>query len=546
MHFLPDVWVECDVCHGSRYNPETLAVHYKGRSIADVLKMRVSEALELFANVPKIRRVLQTRADVGLDYLSLGQPAPTLSGGEAQRVKLAAELGRPNTGKTLYILDAPTTGLHFDDIHKLLEVLHRLVDLGNTVIVVEHNLDVIKTADWVLDLGPEAGDGGGRVVVEGTPEDVVRQWKAGAPSHTAAILVGVLEAGPHAERPKYDPFAAEKPQENDVALEDVGKDAAMPWEADGRRWHTVERITSEGKPARWEGAILDWLDDEIHKLGDFAETNWRHRSTVEIAAPRGERGVSTPRWFLHAMTGEEWLLRLVFRVGRNTFKSGELVKRLGIKPLNETPGLEVYGDRERVWVTNHKGPWQSVTVQVHRLSEIDTPAFRSFLADAVKAFHANIKRAQAKPEDVMPWKVNGERWHLGEKGFPVGRKLKWDRALLPRLLALVREIEPGLMVSWDAREAITLRVPGIGRGWAQWRTKDADALDCRFLGKKGQFNLSQLEALAVPAELNGQRSDGEVLHLSLQHIEQLRPERLKEILAEHLRGFRETFGKPAE
>jgi excinuclease ABC subunit A len=157
MHFLPDVWVECDVCHGRRYNPETLAVHYKGRSIADVLDMRVGEALELFNNIPKIRRVLQTLADVGLDYLALGQPAPTLSGGEAQRVKLAAELARPNTGRTLYLLDEPTTGLHFDDIHKLLEVLNRLVDLGNTVIVVEHNLDVIKTADWVIDLGPEAG-----------------------------------------------------------------------------------------------------------------------------------------------------------------------------------------------------------------------------------------------------------------------------------------------------------------------------------------------------------------------------------------------------
>ena len=540
MHFLPDVWVECDVCGGKRYNPETLAVRYKGHSIADVLLMRVSEALEVFGNIPKIRRVLQTLADVGLDYLSLGQPAPTLSGGEAQRVKLAAELGRPNTGKTLYILDEPTTGLHFDDIHKLLEVLQRLVDLGNTVIVVEHNLDVIKTADWVIDLGPEAGDGGGTIVARGTPEDIVRQQQAGALSHTAELLAAVLEAGPHVERPKYDPYAAERQGEGDVALEDVGKDAAMPWQADGRHWHTVERITSEGKPCRWEGAILDWLDDEIHKLGDFADTNWKHRSTVEIAAP-----VRTQGWFLHAMTGQEWLVRLVFRVGRNTFKQGELVQRLGIKPLNETPGLEVYSNEERVWATNHKGPWQSVTVLAHRLEEVNTPAFRAFLADAARAFHANIKRAQTKPEDVMPWKVNGERWHLGDKGFPVGRKLLWDRALLPRLLAVVREVEPGLEVSWDTRDAITLRVPGIGRGWAQWRTKDSDALDARFLGKKGQFNLSQLEGLGAPAELNGQRSEGEVLHLTFQRLEQLRPDRLKEILGEHLRGFRVAFGKQA-
>jgi excinuclease ABC subunit A len=174
MHFLPDVWVTCDECGGTRYNPETLQVRYRGHSIADVLTMRVSHALQVFENIPKIRRVLQTLADVGLDYVSLGQSAPTLSGGEAQRVKLAAELSRPNTGRTLYILDEPTTGLHFDDIRKLLDVLHRLVDLGNTVIVIEHNLDVIRGADHIVDLGPEGGAGGGRIVAEGTPEEVAQ------------------------------------------------------------------------------------------------------------------------------------------------------------------------------------------------------------------------------------------------------------------------------------------------------------------------------------------------------------------------------------
>ena len=161
MHFLPDVWVECDVCRGRRYNPETLAVLFHGQSIADVLEMSCGKALKLFENIPKIRRILQTLCDVGLDYLRLGQPAHTLSGGEAQRVKLAAELARPDTGRTLYLLDEPTTGLHFEDLAKLLEVLHRLVDLGNTVVVIEHNLDVIKTADWMIDIGPEAGDAGG-------------------------------------------------------------------------------------------------------------------------------------------------------------------------------------------------------------------------------------------------------------------------------------------------------------------------------------------------------------------------------------------------
>ena len=433
MHFLPDVWVECDVCHGSRYNPETLAVHYKGHSIADVLKMRVSEALELFANIPKIRRVLQTLADVGLDYLSLGQPAPTLSGGEAQRVKLAAELGRPNTGRTLYLLDEPTTGLHFDDIHKLLEVLNRLVDLGNTVIVVEHNLDVIKTADWVIDLGPEAGEAGGRIVAEGTPEEVAEV----AESHTGAILKGVLAAGPHTERPKYDPAAAEQARDGDVELAQVGKDARMPWQADGRRWHTHDRLTTDGKPCRWEGVILEWIDQHIHALGDFSETDWGDRSRVEIAASKKSDG-----WFFHALTGQEWLVWLIFRVGRNKFKSADVQRRLGIKPLNETPGLEVYGNDERVWVTNHKIPWQSVVVKVHRLSEIDTPEFQDFLGEVVQAFNDNLRRLHTKPDDVMPWKVNGERWHLSDKGFPPGRKLQWDRALLPRLLDLVRYRAP--------------------------------------------------------------------------------------------------------
>jgi excinuclease ABC subunit A len=172
MHFLPDVYVPCETCHGRRYNRETLEVRFKGKSIADVLEMSVEEALEFFAKIPKIRRRLQTLHDVGLDYIKLGQPATTLSGGEAQRVKLASELSKIATGRTLYILDEPTTGLHFADIEKLLEVLQRLVDNGNTVIVIEHNLDVIKQADWIVDLGPEGGEEGGEVIAAGTPEEV--------------------------------------------------------------------------------------------------------------------------------------------------------------------------------------------------------------------------------------------------------------------------------------------------------------------------------------------------------------------------------------
>ncbi|HLU25401.1 MAG TPA: excinuclease ABC subunit UvrA [Longimicrobiales bacterium] len=188
MHFLPDVYVTCDVCRGRRYNRETLEVFYKGRTIADVLEMTVDEALEFFDQVPSIRQRLQTLADVGLGYIQLGQSATTLSGGEAQRVKLATELAKRDTGRTLYILDEPTTGLHFEDVRLLLQVLHRLVDRGNTVVVIEHNLDVIKTADWIIDLGPEGGDGGGRIVAEGPPEAVANH----PVSHTGRFLSETL------------------------------------------------------------------------------------------------------------------------------------------------------------------------------------------------------------------------------------------------------------------------------------------------------------------------------------------------------------------
>jgi len=189
MHFLPDVYVTCEVCKGKRYNRETLDVRYKGASIADVLGMTVREALGFFEAVPVIRDKLQTLDEVGLDYIRLGQSATTLSGGEAQRVKLATELSRRATGRTFYILDEPTTGLHFADIRKLLEVLNRLVDQGNTVAIIEHNLDVIKTADWVIDLGPEGGDAGGRVVATGTPEDIAAQADI---SFTGQFLRGTL------------------------------------------------------------------------------------------------------------------------------------------------------------------------------------------------------------------------------------------------------------------------------------------------------------------------------------------------------------------
>ncbi len=206
MHFLPDVYVPCEQCHGKRYNRETLDVRFKGKTIADVLDMPVEEAVEFFQHIPKIRRRLETLNAVGLGYIRLGQPATTLSGGEAQRVKLATELSKVATGRTLYILDEPTTGLHFADVQRLLEVLHRLVDQGNSVVVIEHNLDVIKTADRIIDMGPEGGEAGGEVIAAGTPEEV-----AGTPGSSTGeylLQVGVSGAAPKARRGRAKKVAA--------------------------------------------------------------------------------------------------------------------------------------------------------------------------------------------------------------------------------------------------------------------------------------------------------------------------------------------------
>ncbi len=387
MHFLPDVWVTCDACNGARYTAETLAVVFRGRTIADVLAMSVDVALELFASVPKVRKVLQTLHDVGLGYVPLGQAAPTLSGGEAQRVKLAAELSRPDTGKTLYVLDEPTTGLHIDDVRKLLDVVHRLADLGNTVVIIEHNLEVIKTADWVLDIGPEAGQDGGEIVIAGTPETV-----AACPrSLTGAILKGVLAAGPKVERARFDPKAAakkalaelKKAVEADKAL---GGDAKHPWELDGRRWHTIDRVARNGRAVHWNGELLGRVVDQIVALGGFSTPDWSQRSLVKISGP-----TTTSPVFFTAVTGQEWYLSLKFRVPRNSFHAETLQSQLGLLPFYEC-SPPVRCDLARVSLMNFPGGVQEVVITVCH-DDIDTPAFASFLQRAAAAYRKIGKSA---------------------------------------------------------------------------------------------------------------------------------------------------------
>ena len=354
-------------------------------------------AVELFKNIPKIRRILQTLCDVGLDYLTLGQAAPTLSGGEAQRVKLAAELSRPDTGRTLYLLDEPTTGLHFDDLAKLLDVLGRLVDLGNTVVVIEHNLDVVKTADWVIDLGPRRGTPAGKLWRAARP----RRWsnkrgrmprgkapmdrlaanKPRAPagrSYTGEMLAEVLAAGPHREAQALRHRGARGRGKGDLDINEVGREVQMPWETNGRRWHTHDRVGRNGEPCHWDGRILERVVDRIQEQGDFSPTDWNNRTIVEICSKR-----KTDGWFFHAVTGHSWLLQLKFRVAKKTFRREQLLGELDLKPLNEMPDIPVYGSEPRVKCKQFAGPGRKCKCNCTPGTEIDRPVFWQFIEAAV-------------------------------------------------------------------------------------------------------------------------------------------------------------------
>jgi excinuclease ABC subunit A len=405
MHFLPDIWITCDACGGARYTSETLAVTFHGKTIADVLNLSIAAALDLFADIPRIRKILHTLEQVGLGYVPLGQPAPTLSGGEAQRAKLAAELARPDTGRTLYILDEPTTGLHFDDIRKLLSVIHNLVDLGNTVIVIEHNLEVIKTADWVVDLGPEAGLDGGDLIAEGTPEVIVKVPR----SHTGRYLAPVLAAGPLADWPRSSTetqgrgttartkiskrnartTVAKRPKPTPTRSSGSSSAVKAPWEVDGRKWHTHDRIAKNGLPARWDGQILTRIVDQIEAIeadhtksgSGFAPVDWSQRNVVRISGSDKTR-IRFP--FFHAATSSEWVVTLRFFVPRKTFRPTALEGQLKLVPfhLSSPP---VLCDHARVKVTE-VGPIQEVTLVVHAAEDLETDGFDAFLRQAVRTF----------------------------------------------------------------------------------------------------------------------------------------------------------------
>lgn len=552
MHFLPDVWVECTTCKGERFNQETLAVRYKTRSISDVLKLSIGEALELFDNIPKIRAPLATLAAIGLDYLTLGQSAATLSGGEAQRVKLAAELCRPNNGKTLYLLDEPTTGLHFDDISKLLKVLNSLVEQGNTVAVIEHNLDVIKTADWVVDMGPEAGVGGGWIVFQGTPEELVEYARTAAPlpkkngrssgdsateatpkmrSWTGELLAPVLESSERAAIEFFDAEAAAKKRAGDIDIAKVGKDSAAPWQADGRKWHTEDRISHSGKPARWEGAALGHVIDLLAEYEQLAAPNWNHRSIVEVMAAEKSGG-----WFLHAQTGDEWLLTLKFRVKKNAFSEEALARKLSLKNLDDLDELPVYGRGDRVRVKNLKGPWQEVTIKVHWLREIETPAFAKFLSEAVTAFLPQARAGALNPAELMPWVVLGRKWHVSRKGFPSNKRVDWEVETLEALFDLLEKTVPKATVDWAGKTTVSYKLPRDEKPWAEVVTKRRSGIDLVLYGPAGRFALGRIAELGSERDIAAARDGRQSISLRLVSKEEVEAPALADFLREHARA----------
>ena len=571
MHFLPDVWVECDVCRGLRYNAETLAVKYRGHSIAEVLNMSIGQALELFDNIPKIRGTLSVLAAIGLDYLTLGQSAPTLSGGEAQRVKLAAELAKPQSGKTLYLLDEPTTGLHFDDIRKLLKILNSLVDAGNTVVVIEHNMDVIKTADWIIDMGPQAGGEGGWIVAQGTPEQVAERAKkaegpgraegqglrakgktkktavnavgdaalsSSAPqppfrSLTAEILATVLAEGRRGDRDSFDAEAARKKRAGDLDPMKIGADARMPWEVDGRKWHTVDGLASNGKPRRWSGSMLAQVIDQLEESDDFAPPNWGERSTVEVTGK-----VKASGWFLHAYTGDEWMLSLKFRVGKNAFDEQMLSHELGLKDVNDLDEIPVYNRQPRVRIRPAaNGPFEDVTVVLLKPSDMETPAFEKFFAAARQSFLERTNPTALDLDDLTPWKKLGRKWHLMRKGFLAGT-IEWDVAVLVELVALLDALLPEAKIDWTNKVVVKYTVGK--QSVVNLVTKRPAGIDFNLFVPTGSVQLGQIASFGIEPGVAVHKDGQDVVRLRFTEVAQVRNAALKTFLGEQLVAARLT------
>jgi excinuclease ABC subunit A len=343
----------------------------------------------------------------------------------------------------------------------------------------------------------------------------------------------VLAAGPFVERKPYDPSAPLATRADDVDIEEVGRDTRMPWETDGRRWHTSDRVARDGRACRWDGRVLDVIERRIHELGEFSETNWNNRSIVEISAAKKSDG-----WFFHAITGERWLVKLKFRTAKKTFDRDKLVADLGFKPLNDLDEIEAYGNGPRVKCKNLRGPWQEVQIDAHSWEEIDTAAFWAFLERAVAGFQKFTERVSIKPEDVMPWKVLGQKWHLSRKGFPPGKKTDWKPEVLEELLEMLADAAPGGQFLWNNQNVVYLMVPGARKPWATVFTKRLAGVDLVLNGPKGAFQLGSVAELGAARELSTDGEDRDQVKLRFVTTEELHGGNVAAFLKVHLESLR--------
>jgi excinuclease ABC subunit A len=443
-------------------------------------------------------------------------------------------------------LDEPTTGLHFSDIVKLLEVMQRLVDLGNTVLVIEHNMDVIKAADWVIDLGPEAGSEGGQVVFSGTPEDlaghVQRQQRriktkkdALLRSYTGEALLPMMANTHYIQRDIFDASQLDAAREGVLTLEQIGRDTLLPWQSDGRKWHCADSLDRAGQPIRWDRRILVKVVEHLEAIEGFGPVNWANRSIVEVTGDVKSRG-----WFMHAITAETWLLKLKFRFPRRNFSKAELESLLQLKTLNQLEDVQAYGNEARIRA-KASGPWMELEIRPHTLEEIDLAKFWNWLTQASYAFLGKTTQSEATAaeptegvaNEVTPWRVLKQRWHSLRKGFPSGKSIVWPAETLSVFIQSVHQMAGGGKWRWDEPTSARYYLPGQSQPWIIVHTKRPEALIAVLNGPSG-FEAGDLkDSLPVKLSVTGKGTAEEQLQLAFTQLNQPRDASVKKVLNLH-------------
>jgi excinuclease ABC subunit A len=324
---------------------------------------------------------------------------------------------------------------------------------------------------------------------------------------------------------RFDARQAGQQRAGDLSLAEVGRDTQLPWQVDGRCWHTRDRLSHRGRPCRWEGGALGRVVDAIEADARFAPINWNDRSVVEVTAP------GAPTWFLHALTGDEWLLALRFRVERNTFREEALQAALDLRPVDDLDDLPVYGRGERVRVKNLRGPWQEVSVTVHWLREIETPAFDRFLAQAIEAYHGQARAKRLDMSELTPWKVLGRKWHLSRKGFPGSKKVEWPAEMLEDLFAILEQALVGAAVDWGGRQQVAWR-RAAGALWVTVSTKRRAGVELKLYCRDDEVSLGRIASLGTAQKISAVPRGGRLVSIWLTTREQVTGGELPRFLTE--------------